>query len=109
MAGLNTSEGTQTMRHSPGYKRPFKTTSPGPRNRHGRRKLMKLTPFAQRRTEMLRKLKLSYALMLLMASAGCQSVSSSPYVPPKTPKPPAWTMERHEPNLTDRMLKILSE
>jgi prophage endopeptidase len=27
----------------------------------------------------------------------------------KDSKTPAWTMERHEPTLTDRMLKILSE
>ncbi len=54
-------------------------------------------------------LSIGFVLMLLLVVSGCQSKSNLLYAQKQIPAPPAWTMERHEPNLTDRMLKILSE
>lgn len=66
------------------------------------------TPNILRNAKMPSKRLLSYALMLQPLIARCPSASSVPYVPLRIPKPTAWTMERHEPPLTDRLLKILS-
>lgn len=50
----------------------------------------------------------TFVLLSLMASAGCQSLPSAQSCEPPAP-PPAWTMQKREPNLTQRLLNELSE
>ena len=54
--------------------------------------------------------KLSYGLILPLAICACQSQPKvAPYAPPQLPPLPLEvTAEKHEPNLVDRLVKLLS-
>ena len=55
------------------------------------------------------KLHNSAMLLLILVLSGCASKRPAPYQPPQIPAlPPEIIEERHQPSLTEKLLKLLS-
>ena len=55
------------------------------------------------------KLHNSAMLLLILVLSGCASKRPAPYQPPQIPAlPPEIVEERHQPSLTEKLLKLLS-
>ena len=51
----------------------------------------------------------SAMLLLILVFSGCASKRPAPYQPPQIPPlPPEVVEEKHQPSLTERLLKLLS-